>query len=721
MTPGSKIDSKLSRRLSAIVGSQNFLDQASELKLYSIDALRFHSALPGCIVLPESTDEVSECVKACSEANVPLTARGAGTGLSGGALSDGGVIIQLSRMNRIIKLDPLNHLAIVQPGVVNAALSRRVKSYNLHFAPDPSSQIVSTIGGNVAENAGGPHTLKYGVTSNHILGQTVVLADGEVVQLGGKLRWYPGYDLSGLFTGSEGTLGITTEIIVNLSELPQTVRTFLLIFDELTRATDCVSAILKRGILPTALEMLDQLTIQAVEAKLKPGFPRDAQAVLIVELDDVNCDLPGDSAKLKMTAREFTENPIEEALTARHREQLWRGRKHAVGSLGQLAPAYYTNDGVVPRNRLTDVFREIEIIADKYQIQIASFCHAGDGNIHPNVLYDPSDPAQIQRALKASEEIQRICVEMGGTITGEHGVGLEKKAQLRLMHTATEIEVMLNIKKVFDPQNLANPGKIFPSDRSEMESDEPAGSPRGYSQIRERSEPNFILQHAPDNLTLKLGAEADLLAVQVFLRPFGQFLPLGPFKRDTTVGHVVNYNLFGQYAARYGTVRNLLLNAKIRTGSGIINTGVDVMKNVSGYDLNKLIIGARGSLCELLEVTFRIYPVPSDLEVDYLGTTRLISDGCRIVLPPLMVEKMTSALDEARLRTVSIIPLGVIDIEHSIAELGSEVLDLVGRLGGFAGELKGGIFHVDNSPNEHLMEKIKEVFDPHGEFPEYHG
>ncbi|NOZ08915.1 MAG: FAD-binding protein [FCB group bacterium] len=710
------IDSNLFQALRDIVGKQNLISQPNELKLYSLDALRFHTAIPGCVVLPESTQEVSECVKACFDAGVPFTARGSGTGLSGGALSEGGVIIELSRMNQILKVDPLNRLAVVQPGVVNAALSKRVKFHHLHFAPDPSSQIVSTIGGNVAENAGGPHTLKYGVTSDHILGQTVVLADGEIARFGGKLRWYPGYDLSGLFTGSEGTLGITTKVVVNLTKLPEMIRTFLLIFDELTRATDCVSAILKQGILPTAMEMLDHLTIRAVEAKLKPGFPEDAMAVLIVELDDVNCDLRGDSAKLKKLAREFTENPIEEALTENDRERLWRGRKHAVGSLGQLAPAYYTNDGVVPRNRLTDVFREIENIAEKFKIPIASFCHAGDGNIHPNVLYDPADPAQIETALKASAEIQKICVEMGGTISGEHGIGLEKKAHLHLMHSDIEIELMRNIKRVFDPQNLANPGKIFPAVERNSTADIQQHAP-----IRAGSEMNPILHHAPDNLTLRLKADADLLAVQAFLRPYKQFLPLGPFKKGTTVGNAVNYNLFGQYACRYGTVRNLLLNTKIRTGPGIINTGVDVMKNVSGYDLNKLVVGARGSLGELLEATFRIYSIPTDLDIDYLGTTKIISDGCRLILPPVMVEKMISALEEAQLRAVSVIPLGVIDIEHDITELGDDVIDLVQRLGGFAGKLKQGIFYSDDIQNERLMRKIKSVFDPQGEFPEYHG
>lgn len=462
MTSRHKIDSDLITALIDIVGKNGLIRDDIELNLYSADGLRFHSAQPGLVVLPESTEEVNACVKICYQSDIPFTARGAGTGLSGGALSDGGVIIQLSRMNRIIEIDPLNRLAVVQPGVVNAALSQRVKQYHLYFAPDPSSQIVSTIGGNVAENAGGPHTLKYGVTTNHILGQTVVLPTGEVVQFGGKLRYYSGYDLSGLFTGSEGTLGITTEIIVNLTELPKTVRTFLLIFNELTRATDCVSTILKQGILPTAMEMLDQLTVQAVEAKLKPGFPKDAKAVLIVELDDVNCDITSDTKRLKTIARGFTEIPLEEAMTKADRERLWRGRKHAVGSMGQLAPAYYTNDGVVPRNRLTDVFREIGKISSKYGIPIASFCHAGDGNIHPNVLYDPSIPSQVETALQASIEIQMACVKMGGTITGEHGVGLEKKNQLPLMHSPAEIDLMKRVKEVFDPQNMANPHKIFP-------------------------------------------------------------------------------------------------------------------------------------------------------------------------------------------------------------------------------------------------------------------
>lgn len=462
MPDAVNIPFELVQEFKTILGAGAVLTHPAELKLYSCDGLRLHSALPGCVVLPESTDDVAHVVRACSTYNFPFAARGAGTGLSGGALSRGGVIIQLSRMNQVLELNPNERYAVVQPGVINSFLTQTADKYNLHFAPDPSSQIVATIGGNVAENAGGPHTLKYGVTTDHVLGQTVVIASGEILELGGRSRFQPGYDLSSLLSGSEGTLGITTEIIVNLTLNPGRIKTYLLIFDKLYRATDCVSAIIEAGIIPTAMEMMEKLAIQAVEKKLKPGFPETAEAILIVELDDLNCDIDLDVKKLKSIVTPFISTPLQEAKNAAERERLWRGRKHAAGSLGQLAPAYYTNDGVVPRDKLTEVFIEIQKIADKFKVPIASFCHAGDGNIHPNVLYDPKDPQQIKTAQEASLAILEVCVRLGGTITGEHGVGLEKRDVLGLKHAPHEIQLMQDLKAVFDPKGLVNPEKIFP-------------------------------------------------------------------------------------------------------------------------------------------------------------------------------------------------------------------------------------------------------------------
>jgi glycolate oxidase len=434
-----------------------------ELNLYSCDGLRLHSSQPGCVVIPESTNDIKIIIKTCNEYSVPFTARGAGTGLSGGATSDAGVIIQLSRMNQIQETDYANRCATVQPGVVNSYLSMITRPEGYYFAPDPSSQISCTIGGNVAENAGGPHTLKYGVTTDHILGLTAVMPSGDIIQFGGKERYAPGVDLTCLMTGSEGTLGVVTEIIVNLEKIPETTRTFLLIFDQVAKATDTVSCILEKGIVPAAIEMIDSLCIQAVEAKLKSGFPIDAQAVLLVELDGSKSRVQNDAELLKNIVGSLVSEPIQEAATAEKRMLLWKGRKHAAGSMGQLSPAFYTNDGVVPRHRLTDILKEIYRIGNYYQLRVANLCHAGDGNIHPLILYDPKQNDEVNRSMEYSSDILKTCLDYGGSLTGEHGIGAEKSHLLPEMFSNYQLDIMSGIKKIIDPDNLANPGKIFPS------------------------------------------------------------------------------------------------------------------------------------------------------------------------------------------------------------------------------------------------------------------
>ncbi len=453
-------------KLKRLLGISAVLTCSTDLNLYSFDGLKLHSAQPGCVVFPANTREVRMIVQICNQYSILFTARGAGTGLSGGATSEGGVIIQMSRMNQVLEIDYENRCATVQPGVVNAYLSMLTRPHGYHFAPDPSSQIASTIGGNVAENAGGPHTLKYGVTTHHVLGMTVVLPDGNILKTGGKERYHPGVDLTSLMTGSEGTLGIVTEIIVNLERNPETVRTFLLIFDEVARATDAVSIILEGGIVPAALEMIDQLCIRAVEGKLKAGFPVDAGAILLVELDGDPQQVNGDAEKLRHLMNNRVSRPLREAQSPEDRRKLWRGRKHAAGSMGQLAPAFYTNDGVVPRHRLTEILQDIYRIGDEYQLQIANLCHAGDGNIHPLILYDPAEESQVERAVDSSVQILKTCLDYGGSLTGEHGIGAEKNNLMPRMFSPRHLRIMEEMKKVFDPRLLANPGKLFPTSGS---------------------------------------------------------------------------------------------------------------------------------------------------------------------------------------------------------------------------------------------------------------
>ena len=461
MTVNSGLDNVI-KKINRHFEHSSIITNPVELNLYSCDGLRLHSSQPGCVVIPESTDDIQIIIKTCNEFSVPFTARGAGTGLSGGATSDAGVIIQLSRMNQIHETDYANRCATVQPGVVNSYLSMITRPEGYHFAPDPSSQIACTIGGNVAENAGGPHTLKYGVTTDHILGMTAVMPSGDIIQFGGKERYAPGVDLTCLMTGSEGTLGVVTEIIVNLEKIPETTRTFLLIFDQVAKATDTVSAILEKGIVPAALEMIDSLCIQAVEAKLKAGFPKNAQAVLLVELDGSKSLVQKDAELLKNIVGSLVSEPIQEAATAEERMLLWKGRKHAAGSMGQLSPAFYTNDGVVPRHRLTDILNEIYRIGNYYQLRVANLCHAGDGNIHPLILYDPKQNDEVNRSVECSSDILKTCLDYGGSLTGEHGIGAEKNHLLSDMFSEYQLDIMRGIKEIFDPNNLANPGKIFP-------------------------------------------------------------------------------------------------------------------------------------------------------------------------------------------------------------------------------------------------------------------
>ncbi len=438
------------------------LTNSSELAIYSCDGLRLHTAVPGCVVLPLTTEDIQKIVTICNRQHVPFTARGAGTGLSGGATSEGGVIIQLSRMNRIIDIDFPNRCAVVQPGVVNAYLSLMTRPGGYHFAPDPSSQIACTIGGNVAENAGGPHTLKYGVTLNHILGLTLVLPNGEIMKLGSKFRYRSRMDLIPLITGSEGTLGVVSEIIVNLEPIPETTRTFLLIFDVPAKATDMVSSILESGIIPAALEMIDKLCIEAVESAIKAGYPVSAKAVLLVELDGDISTVERDTQRLRKITNGKLSEPLREAQTPHDRELLWKGRKHAAGSMGRLSPAFYTNDGVVPRHKLTEIMSEIYRIGRYYQLRIANLCHAGDGNIHPLILYNPGLSGDAQRAVECSVQILRTCLDFGGSLTGEHGIGEEKKHLLPAMYSELYLNYAEEIRKIFNPNNLANPGKIFP-------------------------------------------------------------------------------------------------------------------------------------------------------------------------------------------------------------------------------------------------------------------
>jgi len=453
----------LLQELAAIVAPLPVLSAPEEMLVYECDGHTLDKAPPIAVAFPASTEQVVALVKLANIHHLPFVARGAGTGLSGGALAlDGGLVIEMNRMNKILELDYVNQRAVVQPGLVNLHLSLAAADAGYYYAPDPSSQGSCTIGGNVAENSGGPHTLKYGVTTNHVLGLKVVLPTGDIVHLGAPTLDTPGYDLTGLFVGSEGTFGIVTEITVRLMRKPEAVKTILGSFATIDEASNTVSGIIAAGIVPAALEMMDNLTIQAVEAATGAGLPLDAGAVLLIELDGIAAGMEEDAARIADVCNQHGCLNVRVAKDEAERALLWKGRKEAFGAIGRLTPNYYTHDGVIPRTRLPEALQRLLAISRKHNLRIANVFHAGDGNLHPLVLYNEKDADELERTHKAGEDILRTCVELGGVLSGEHGIGLEKKNCMSWLFSDDDLEVMHAVRRVFNPDNLCNPGKVIP-------------------------------------------------------------------------------------------------------------------------------------------------------------------------------------------------------------------------------------------------------------------
>jgi len=454
---------QLINSLKEIVGAAYVLVEKEDVIVYEQDGSIFQ-VMPEVVVLPANVEQVSALVKVAKEANVPIVPRGSGTGLAGGAVpAEGGIIVSLARLNRILRVDLANRIAVVEPGVINVDVTKAVAKEGFFYAPDPSSQAACSIGGNVANNSGGPHTLAYGVTTNHVLGLEVVIDGGTIVWLGGEVSDMPGYDLCGVFVGSEGTMGIVTKIIVRLMRARECVRTMLAIFDQMDAASQAVVDITGAGIIPAALEIMDRTTIEAVERGAPVGLPRDAEAVLIVEVEGLN----EHAEQAIMRAREVCErNGAREVKLAKdeaERQRLWKGRKGAFGAMGALAPNYYVQDGVVPRSKLPEMMRRIAEISKEFNLRIANVFHAGDGNLHPNILFDMRTPGEIDRVIEAGAATLRACVELGGSITGEHGVGLEKKAYIGLLFSEADLNAMARVRRAFDPDARFNPAKLFPS------------------------------------------------------------------------------------------------------------------------------------------------------------------------------------------------------------------------------------------------------------------
>jgi len=455
---------RLLTALREIVGANGLVVAADQRLVYECDMLVYYKGMPDLVVLPRSTAEVQAVVRCCAEAGVPIVPRGSGTGLIGGAMAPkGGVMIGVNRMDRILEVDLRNRYAVVEPGVINLALTRSVENRGYFFAPDPSSQMVSSIGGNAATNAGGPHALKYGNVAHHVLGLELVTGTGDVLTLGGVVAERPGYDLAGIAVGSEGTLGVVTKVMVKLTHTAEAVRTAVATFASIEIASAAVSAIIAEGIVPAALEAMDEPIIRAVEAGVHAGYPTEAKAVLLIELDGPAAEVEVQAAAVGRICREKGSLTMRLARDDAERALLWKGRKEAAGAVGRITHNYVLQDAVVPRSKLPTVMAEIQAIGARHGLVVANVFHAGDGNVHPMICYDERVPGEFERALEANEEILHACIELGGTVTGEHGVGMDKAEKLAMLFNQDDLEVMHAVRRVFDPHGLMNPQKVFPS------------------------------------------------------------------------------------------------------------------------------------------------------------------------------------------------------------------------------------------------------------------
>jgi glycolate oxidase len=460
MSVGKK--SRVVSELSDVIGARYVLYTPYDLMLYEYDA-SIDRSTPDIVVLPSSTEEVAAIVKIAARYHVPVVPRGAGTGLSGGAIPIyGGIVIAFARMNRILEVDYDNLRAVVQPGLVNLHLSNALNPLGYYYVPDPSSQRSCTIGGNVGENAGGPHTLIYGVTTNHVLGVEIVTPEGDIVQIGGWTPDTPGYDLTGLLIGSEGTLCIVTKIITRIVHLAEDVKTMVAVFNAMDDASNTVSEIIASGVIPAAIEMMDQMILQAVEADTHAGYPLDAAAVLLMEAEGLRESVEEQTATICAICEKHHARTVRVAANETERQLFWAGRKNAFGAVGRISPEFYVQDGVVPRTKLPYVLRRVSEICDSYGLRVGNVFHAGDGNLHPLILFDSQIPGEVERVRKAGHEILEVCAEVGGTITGEHGVGIEKQEEMALIFNETDLRIMQQVRGAWNPDQLFNPGKLFP-------------------------------------------------------------------------------------------------------------------------------------------------------------------------------------------------------------------------------------------------------------------
>ncbi len=456
------------KQFAAVVGKNSVVQRREELLTYECDGLTSYRKRPAAVVLPKTTEQVAEIVKICHQNNIPWVARGAGTGLSGGALPvEDCVLIVTALMKKILNIDLENQRVVVQPGVINNWVTQAVSGAGFYYAPDPSSQIICSIGGNVAENSGGVHCLKYGVTTNHVMGLKLVLPDGSIVDVGGPVQEMPGYDLTGLFVGSEGTLGIATEITLRILKTAESICVLLADFTTIEESGAAVSDIIGSGIIPAGMEIMDNLSINAVEDVVATGcYPRDAGAILLVEIDGLEVEVATNKQRIAEICKKNGARNITTANDAETRLKLWKGRKAAFAAAGHVSPDYYVQDGVIPRTQLSFILREIEELSQKYGYRVANVFHAGDGNLHPLILYDNSVPGALEKVEELGGDILKLCVQVGGSLSGEHGIGADKRCYMSDMFNEIDLETMQWVREVFNPQGLANPGKMFPTPRT---------------------------------------------------------------------------------------------------------------------------------------------------------------------------------------------------------------------------------------------------------------
>lgn len=637
------------------------LTDRATLISYEVDA-GLDKGIPVGVVFPRTEDEVMDVMRWASAYGMPLIARGAGTGLSGGAVADrGGMIVEFVHMNCLREIDALGRSAVVEPALINLRLDERAQTLDLYFPPDPSSQRASTMGGNVAENSGGPHCFKYGVTTNYVTGMNVVLANGQCIKVGGRAFDYPEYDFCGLITGSEGMLGLITSISLRLLRRPPAVKTLLAVFNSVEEAGNAVSAIIAAGLTPATMEMMDQQIVRVIEPFAHANLPLDAGAILIVEFDGYARSLSGQVDEIIAILQSYGGRDMRVARDEEERARIWLARKSAAGAIAREYPAQYTIDITVPRSRLAEMLVEANRIGDGYRIRMGHVFHAGDGNLHPNLMVpDPDDQELMGRIHASAREIAKSCVAMGGSITGEHGVGIEKRDFMLLMHNPAEMLAMWDIKQVFDPQCILNPGKIFPpadQDQSlpyhgyvplaQLVPAQPEITVEGYTptspeQAAQQLQALSLAQksvtitsaeliappsltssqlstsalrgikvYAPDDLYITVGAATPLSEIQQFLYEHGQHLPLASPWSATTIGGLAASNLNAPLRMRYGAIRDIVLCATVALADGrVIRTGRPLVKNVAGFDLTKVFVGSYGTLGVLIDLSLKVLAQP---------------------------------------------------------------------------------------------------------------